>query len=110
MRLAEKTNLPGHDDRRSMHMTHKHIKMTCGKDIVLKLSLGTTHMYRVRNDNGEQVGLGTKHARHEKRCTRIGHTKLERNCLFVSWLLNVPATCECISGTDLHRQFYVLPH
>ena len=28
----------------------------------------------------------------------------------VGWLLNVPATCECISGTDLHRQFYVLPH
>ena len=26
------------------------------------------------------------------------------------WLLNVPATCECISGTDLHRQFYMLPH
>ena len=31
-------------------------------------------------------------------------------CLFVGWLLNVPATCECISGTDLLRQFYVLPH
>ena len=31
-------------------------------------------------------------------------------CLFVGWLLNVPATCQCISGTDLHRQFYVLPH
>ena len=31
-------------------------------------------------------------------------------CLFVCWLLNVPATCECISGTDLNRQFYVLPH
>ena len=30
--------------------------------------------------------------------------------LFVCWLLNVPATCECISGTNLHRQFYVLPH
>ena len=29
---------------------------------------------------------------------------------FVCWLLNVPATCQCISGTDLHRQFYVLPH
>ena len=29
---------------------------------------------------------------------------------FVCWLLNVPATCECISGTDLRRQFYVLPH
>ena len=30
----------------------------------------------------------------------------ERDC----WLLNVPATCKCISGTDLLRQFYVLPH
>ena len=30
--------------------------------------------------------------------------------LFVGWLFNVPATCECISGTDLHRQFYLLPH
>ena len=29
---------------------------------------------------------------------------------FVCWLLNVPATCECISGTDLLRQFYVLQH
>ena len=28
----------------------------------------------------------------------------------VCWLLNVPVTCECVSGTDLHRQFYVLPH
>ena len=24
---------------------------------------------------------------------------------FVCWLLNVPAACECISGTDLLRQF-----
>ena len=29
--------------------------------------------------------------------------------LFVGWLLNVPGKCKCISGTDLHRQFYVLP-
>ena len=29
---------------------------------------------------------------------------------FVCWLLSVQATCECISGTDLLRQFYVLPH
>ena len=33
-----------------------------------------------------------------------------RRVCFVGWLLNVPATCECISGTDLLRQFYVLPH
>ena len=30
--------------------------------------------------------------------------------LFVCLLLSVPATCECISRTDLLRQFYVLPH
>ena len=30
--------------------------------------------------------------------------------LLVGWLLNVPATCKCISGTDLLRQFYVWPH
>ena len=28
----------------------------------------------------------------------------------VCWLLNVPATCKCISGMDLLRQFYMLPH
>ena len=41
------------------------------------------------------------------------HTHTEekgRQRKFVGWLLNVPATCECISWTDLHRQFYVLPH
>ena len=27
----------------------------------------------------------------------------------VGWLLNVSATCYCISGTDLLRQLYVLP-
>ena len=30
--------------------------------------------------------------------------------LFVCWLLNIPATCWYISGMDLHRQFYMLPH
>ena len=33
-----------------------------------------------------------------------------RRSLFVGWLLSVPATCECISGTGPLRQFYVLPH
>ena len=26
------------------------------------------------------------------------------------WLLNVPETCECISGADLFRQYYLRPH
>ena len=34
----------------------------------------------------------------------------EEEDVVVCWLLNVPATCSCISGTDLLRQFYVLPH
>ena len=34
----------------------------------------------------------------------------EEEAVVVCWLLNVPATCKCISGTDLLRQFYVLPH
>ena len=34
----------------------------------------------------------------------------EREKRDVCWLLNVPATCKCISGTDLLRQFYVLSH
>ena len=30
--------------------------------------------------------------------------------LLACWLLNVQATCVCISGTELLRQLYVLPH
>ena len=30
--------------------------------------------------------------------------------LAVAWLFNVPATGSCISGTDVLRQLYVLPH
>ena len=29
---------------------------------------------------------------------------------FTSWLLNVEATCLCVSETDLLGEFYVLPH
>ena len=55
------------------------------------------------------VGVGSELKREgEKRCQRDTYRETE-GCLFVGWLLIVPATCECISGTDLHRQFYVLP-
>ena len=57
----------------------------------------------------------------EKSCMRVtGGWIREKSCVYESnrwlgrvvlgWLLNVPATCECISGTDLLRQFDVLPH
>ena len=37
-------------------------------------------------------------------------TLLQLHSCIVCWLLNVPATCKCISGTGLLRQLYVLPH
>ena len=40
----------------------------------------------------------------------LARTKLGVWIVVFGWLLNVPATCECISGTDLLRQVYVLPH
>ena len=46
----------------------------------------------------------------ERERERKREREREREREFVCWLLNVPATCECISGTDLLRQFYVLPH
>ena len=45
-------------------------------------------------------GVGEETVRKERGMQRV----------VVGWLLNVPATCQCISGTDLLRQFYVLPH
>ena len=43
-------------------------------------------------------------------CISLSLSIISIICLFVCWLLSIPATCECISGTDLLRQFYVLPH
>ena len=48
------------------------------------------------------VNFITAHRRREK-----GPHKKKR---LVGWLLNVPATSECVSGTDLLRRFYVPPH
>ena len=37
-------------------------------------------------------------------------SSLRKGIVVVGWLLKVPATCKCISGVDLLRQLYVLPH
>ena len=44
---------------------------------------------------------------HEFMKVKIGRWERERDV--VCWLLNFPATCKCISGTDLLRQVYMLP-
>ena len=43
-------------------------------------------------------------------CDRLNKDVESEVCLLVGCLINVPATCECISGTDLLRKVYVLPH
>ena len=50
---------------------------------------------------------GRGKGRHERKRVR-GEEEAKKGD--VCWLLNVPATCQCISGTDLRKQFYVLPH
>ena len=45
-----------------------------------------------------------------KHHTCKSQSKIPLFCHQVCWLLNIPATCQCISGTDLLRQFYVLPY
>ena len=61
----------------------------------------------------EKEERGTIHRKRqgsESETDREGRERHNTQDSFVCWLLNVPATCECISGTDLLRQFYVLPH
>ena len=40
---------------------------------------------------------------HATVCDEMRERERERERELVGWLLNVPVTCECISGTDLHN-------
>ena len=65
-------------------------------------------------DNENIVMLQKKIISHMRDSQTDTHTQTDRQTdrqiWLVACLLNVPATCECISGTDLLRQFYVPPH
>ena len=65
----------------------------------------------VEHDFKKQVGIfGAYHECVSKPVAGIIRAATTDVCLLVDCLLNVPATCLCISGTDLLRQFCVLPH
>ena len=64
----------------------------------------------IHTDGQINRNVQTRKQRETDRQTEVETRDRESKSLFVCWLLNVPATCECISGTDLLRQFYVLPH
>ena len=61
----------------------------------------------IERERGDGVGVG---GGEEKKKHTKGRKKERKKVCFAGWLLNVPATGECISETDLLRQFYVLPH
>ena len=68
---------------------------------------------RQREGWGERQRGGGERQRERERDGGGGggrERKTDRKGETICWLLNVPATCQCISGTDLLRQFYVLPH
>ena len=48
--------------------------------------------------------------REERRAEEKRREEKMRRKVMVGLLLNVPATCQCISGTDLLKQLHVLPH
>ena len=62
---------------------------------------------RERGGGGKRKGGGDREGERKGRGQRQRERERES---FVCWLLYVPATWECISGADLLRQFYVLPH
>ena len=66
---------------------------------------------REKEGGGGGGGGESQRDRDRKTGPKVMRNRLRSGqSLFVGWLLNVPATCECISGTDLLRQFYVLQH
>ena len=69
-------------------------------DWVYNTSDKPTHLCYIRHASYELFPL----------CTAYLLAHQPRVEIFICWLLNVPATCECVSGTDLLRQLYVLPH
>ena len=75
--------------------------------------LSVTDIFRQQSEMGAKEqpcgALATRRA-GLKWGGRNAMVRMVKGNLFVCWLLNVPATCKCISGTDLLRQFYVLPH
>ena len=62
---------------------------------------------RKKEEQKERKNERVKGGRHRQTKESTDRKKF---VVVVSWLLKVPATCECISGTDLLGRFYVLPH
>ena len=80
-------------------------------DFTSPVNFGTNgFIYLLRNDD-DKLMLLLEPLSWQVRENHMKHVQFSNYfvCLF-GWLLNVPATGWCISGTDLLRQFYALPH
>ena len=101
-------------------MAHKNV-LSCPHPYHLSLSLSLTHIHThslslsniatKTNQRGlnQDKTLCFMNIRYRK-INPMSCVPQEFKVVFVCWLLNVPATGECISGMDLLRQFDVLPH
>ena len=65
-----------------------------------------THELTLTNPTSE---IGVPKSLSDNSSIDVFYIVSSKQGLFVCWLLDVLATCQCISGTDLLRQFYVLP-
>ena len=61
--------------------------------------------------NPRDIAGERKKKKKKKKKTFLPTVYLLHSCMIVVWwLLHVPAACQCIAGTDLLRQLYMLPH
>ena len=79
-------------------------QITCNVSSAYQVQHAVCHLVRRENSSIKFDGLKFVFAYF------IGWNHLLTKEGFVCRLLNVPARCQCISGTDLLRQVYVLPH
>ena len=77
--------------------------------IIVKTTITTTTTVEKRITSEIKKNISTFFTRYIL-LRKLTQTRTFIQQEFVCWLLNVPATCYCISGTYLFRQFYVLPH
>ena len=64
---------------------------------------------RLQTDWHQRLGMVSLYRRSGTNSEAEATQCTGRGVVVVCWLLNVPATCKCISGTDLLGQAYVLP-
>ena len=107
-------SITGHETSVSKHCSQWSINVKVLQNTGHQRQSNTDTNYQYQSITGHETSVSkycSQWSINVKVLQNIGHQRqsVTRHG-FVCWLLNVPATCQCISGTDLHRQFNVLRH